>query len=66
MLAPAFIDTNILLYAASDGRQDEGKTRMARALLRRRPWAVSMQVVQEIPCERNSQDCPGHWYATGC
>lgn len=48
MLAPAFIDTNILLYAASDGRQDEGKTRMARALLRRRPWAVSMQVVQEF------------------
>lgn len=48
MLAPAFIDTNVLLYAASDGRQDEDKTRMARALLRRRPWAVSMQVVQEF------------------
>ena len=37
----AFIDTNILLYAASDGRLAPEKTRLARLLLRGRPWAVS-------------------------
>lgn len=48
MPTAAFIDTNILLYAASDGRLDPEKTRLARLLLRSRPWAVSMQVVQEF------------------
>jgi predicted nucleic acid-binding protein len=48
MPAAAFIDTNILLYAASDGRLEPEKRRLARLLLRRREWAVSMQVVQEF------------------
>jgi len=48
MPTAAFIDTNILLYAASDGRLDAEKTRLSRLLLRRRAWAVSLQVVQEF------------------
>jgi len=48
MPTAAFIDTNILLYAASDGRHDPEKTQLARKLLRTRPWALSMQVVQEF------------------
>ena len=48
MLTAAFIDTNVLLYAASNGRLDPEKTRLSRLLLRTRPWAVSMQVVQEF------------------
>jgi len=48
MPTAAFIDTNILLYAASDGRLDPEKTRLSRLLLRSRPWAVSVQVVQEF------------------
>ncbi len=48
MPTAAFIDTNILLYAASNGRLEPDKTRLARLLLRARPWAVSMQVVQEF------------------
>lgn len=48
MLTATFIDTNILLYAASDGRLDPERTRLARLLLRERPRAVSMQVVQEF------------------
>lgn len=48
MALPVFIDTNILLYAASDGKQDLEKTRRSRELLRSRPWVISMQVVQEF------------------
>ena len=48
MPTAAFIDTNILLYAASDGRLEPEKTRLARLLLRGRPWAVSVQVIQEF------------------
>lgn len=48
MPTAVFIDTNVLLYAASDGRADPEKTRLARLLLRRRTWVVPMQVVQEF------------------
>ena len=48
MASAAFIDTNILLYAASNGVFEPEKTRLARLLLRSRPWAVSMQVVQDF------------------
>jgi predicted nucleic acid-binding protein len=48
MPTAAFIDTNILLYAASNGVLDPEKTRLSRLLLRTRPWAVSMQIVQEF------------------
>ena len=43
-----FIDTNVLLYAASDGRADPEKKRLAEALIAARPFVVSMQVVQEF------------------
>ncbi len=48
MPTAVFIDTNILLYAASDGKLDGEKTRLSRLLLRERPWVISMQVVQEF------------------
>jgi predicted nucleic acid-binding protein len=48
MPAVVFIDTNVLLYAASNGRLEPEKTRLARLLLRSRPWVVSVQVVQEF------------------
>jgi predicted nucleic acid-binding protein len=45
---PVFIDTNIWIYALSDG-QDTLKTQRARALLRReRHIVVSTQVINEI------------------
>ncbi|MBM3881218.1 MAG: PIN domain-containing protein [Verrucomicrobia bacterium] len=43
-----FIDTNVLLYAASDGRVDPEKKRLAEELIGTRPFVVSMQVVQEF------------------
>jgi len=43
-----FIDTNVLLHAASDGRQDPDKKRLAEELIATRPFVVSMQVVQEF------------------
>ena len=48
MPTAAFIDTNILLYAASNGVLEPEKTRLSRLLLRSRPWAVSIQVVKEF------------------
>jgi predicted nucleic acid-binding protein len=48
MQAAVFIDTNVLLYAASNGKSDPEKTRISRELLRGRLWVVSMQVVQEF------------------
>lgn len=43
-----FIDTNVLLYAASDGREAPEKKRLAEELIDTRPFVVSMQVVQEF------------------
>ncbi len=48
MPTDVFIDTNILLYAASNGKSEPEKTRLARRLLRERRWWVSVQVVQEF------------------
>jgi len=48
MQAPVFIDTNVLLYAASDGQTEPGKKQLALELLRTRPWVLSIQVVQEF------------------
>jgi predicted nucleic acid-binding protein len=48
MPTPVFIDTNVLLYAASDGRSDPEKKRLALELLRTRAWVLSIQVVQEF------------------
>ena len=43
-----FVDTNILLYAASVSPEDAAKRRRARALLTEPDLAVSVQVLQEF------------------
>jgi predicted nucleic acid-binding protein len=43
-----FIDSNVFLYAASDGKEDAEKKRLAEELIEARPFVVSMQVVQEF------------------
>lgn len=45
---PAFLDTNILLYAASSAGAEADKSSIARALLTRGDWRLSTQVVQEF------------------
>jgi predicted nucleic acid-binding protein len=48
MTATCFIDTNILLYAASNSDADQAKRPVARALLTRPDIAFSAQVLQEF------------------
>jgi predicted nucleic acid-binding protein len=45
-----FLDTNVLVYAASDKAVDQQKAGVARDLLRRDPdqFAISLQVLQEF------------------
>ena len=45
-----FLDTNVLVYAASDKAADQEKAGVARDLLRRDPnqFAISLQVLQEF------------------
>lgn len=43
-----FVDTNVLLYAASGREVDYAKTAKARALLRRPSLAISAQVINEF------------------
>ena len=45
-----FLDTNVLVYAASDKAADQAKANVARDLLRRGPceFAISLQVLQEF------------------
>ena len=43
-----FVDTNILLYAASTAREEENKARIARELLDSEDLALSVQVLQEF------------------
>ena len=45
-----FLDTNVLVYAASDRAADRQKADVARDLLRRGPseFAISLQVLQEF------------------
>jgi predicted nucleic acid-binding protein len=47
MIAEAFFDTNILLYAGSAAAADAGKQRIAKTLLLTVPFATSAQVLQE-------------------
>jgi predicted nucleic acid-binding protein len=44
----AFIDTNVLLYAASDLASDQPKKQKAQALLNRVQFGISVQVLQEF------------------
>jgi len=48
MTATSFIDTNILLYAASNAVADQAKRQVARALLTRPDIGFSAQVLQEF------------------
>jgi predicted nucleic acid-binding protein len=48
MTATCFIDTNILLYAASNATQDQAKRHIARGLLAQADIGFSAQVLQEF------------------
>lgn len=48
MTATSFVDTNILLYAASNAPEDQVKRQVARALLTRPDIGFSAQVLQEF------------------
>ena len=48
MTATSFIDTNILVYAASKAAADEAKRQVARGLLTRPDIGFSAQVMQEF------------------
>ncbi len=43
-----FLDTNILLYAASLDTQEAAKRNIARQCIARQDWAISTQVLQEF------------------
>ncbi|RYD18497.1 MAG: PIN domain-containing protein [Verrucomicrobiaceae bacterium] len=44
----AFVDTNVLVYAADESASDERKTRIARELLRQPGLHLSVQVLNEF------------------
>jgi predicted nucleic acid-binding protein len=48
MTATSFVDTNILLYAASNAPEDQVKRQVARGLLARPDIGFSAQVLQEF------------------
>lgn len=48
MTAKFFVDTNVLLYAASKAKEDELKRQQARELLSRIEIVLSAQVLQEF------------------
>jgi predicted nucleic acid-binding protein len=48
MIATAFIDTNVLLYAASNAVDDQDKRAVARRVLAQPDIAFSAQVMQEF------------------
>jgi predicted nucleic acid-binding protein len=48
MTARYFVDTNILVYAASNAADDQGKRETARGLLAQSDIACSAQVLQEF------------------
>jgi predicted nucleic acid-binding protein len=48
MTATSFVDTNVLLYAASNAAADQPKRHVARGLLTRPDNGFSAQVLQEF------------------
>ncbi len=48
MIARAFVDTNVLLYAVSTDASEKAKTDKALKLLQRDDWGLSVQVLQEF------------------
>ena len=62
-----FVDTNVLLYAASTAEEDEPKARVARAILDQADVALSTQVLQEFYVQathRRRSDALTHRQAT--
>ena len=59
MTAMRFVDTNVLLYAASLLPEDADKRRRARALLAEPDLAVSVQVLQEFYHQATRPTRPG-------
>ena len=49
-----FLDTNVLVYAASLRQEDWNKTQAAHRLLRSGVFAISLQVLQEFYCASRS------------
>lgn len=45
---PVFLDTNILLYAASNAPADQVKKKIASEIIQHQPFRISVQVVQEF------------------
>ena len=67
-MANAFIDTNVLVYAADEAQPVPRKTRIARELLRQRGLHLSVQVLSEFtvnarnPSKLNlSSECEQDW-----
>lgn len=48
MSLPAFVDTNVLLYALSDDPAELTKRRRARTLLAPEHYGLSVQVLQQF------------------
>ena len=48
MIAAAFIDTNIFIYAASAAAEDQPRRRIAQKLIAGLDFAISAQVLQEF------------------
>lgn len=49
-----FVDTNVLLYAASTAEEDEPKARVARTILDQADVALSTQVLQSSTSRRRT------------
>lgn len=51
----AFVDSNILIYAADESTPEDRKTRIARELLRQRNLHLSVQVLSEFTVNARSK-----------
>ena len=61
MIAAAFIDTNIFIYAASAAVEDQPRRRIAQKLIAGLDFAISAQVLKNSPmrlCEKNAWGYP--------
>ena len=62
MAVASFLDTNVLLYALSTDPAESAKRDVARGLLARRDWGLSIQVLQEfyVNATRRPKPALGH------
>jgi predicted nucleic acid-binding protein len=62
MIAPFFLDTNVLIYAATDPTENEPKCIIARQLVENVDFGVSAQVLQEfyVTAVRKAITGPSH------